>query len=46
MCGWAALIAAVKYMYVWGRERGRGECGCGCGCNCVGEEGSVWMEQP
>ena len=21
-------------------------CVCGCGCDCVGEEGSVWVEQP
>ena len=21
-------------------------CVCVCGCDCVGEEGSVWVEQP
>ena len=49
-----ALIAAVKCVCVWGRERGRGECGCRSGCDCVwvcgcksvGEEGSVSVGQP
>ena len=33
--GGTALIAAIKYVYVWGH------CVGGCGCHCVGEEGSA-----
>ena len=43
------LIAAVKYVCVFGRECEGSVCVCdcvgGCGCDCVGVEGSVWVVQ-
>ena len=48
VCGWGSLdccsFACVCVCVIVCECRCG--CGCGCGCDCVGEDGSVWVEQP